>query len=77
MATQDSTPNSGWQPIAVTPPIEVPLETKIEDEKGLRNEQTMVFSHNLWWIGWGGANAMYVYYRPTHWRTPRAEVPRG
>lgn len=58
-----------WISTEVTPPIEVLLDTKIDDANGLRNEQPMTFAKNLWWIGWGSGNAMYVYYRPTHWRT--------
>lgn len=41
--------------------------TKIDDGKGVRNEQPMYFLRGLWWIG-EGRDAMYVYYNPTHWR---------
>lgn len=37
--------------------------TKIDDSEGVRNEQPMNRSGNLWFAG-----EMYVYYRPTHWR---------
>ena len=39
--------------------------TKIDDSKGRRNEQTLVFHNNLWWAP---DMSMYVYYSPTHWR---------
>lgn len=47
------------------PPEGILLDTKIDDESGLRNEQPMVFRNNLWWIN---DESMYVYYRPTHWK---------
>lgn len=43
------------------------VDTKIDDEKGVRNEQALCFHNNLWWTSCG-ADAMYVYYNPTHWR---------
>lgn len=48
-----------------TPPDGVELETKIHDDNGLRNEQTLVFHGGLWWFP---DKSMYVYYSPTHWR---------
>ena len=45
------------------PPQNFPVDTKIDDQDGVRNEQVMSFHHNLWWAG-----DMYVYYRPTHWK---------
>jgi hypothetical protein len=51
------------------PPKSVMVDTKIDDEDGLRNEQQLCFHSNLWWTGDDG-NAMYVYYCPTHWRQP-------
>ena len=47
------------------PPENVVVDTKIDDAKGLRNEQQLKFSGNLWWFTDG---SMYVYYTPTHWR---------
>lgn len=41
------------------------VETKIDDEKGCRNEQTLKRSGTLWFHPHG---VMYVYYTPTHWR---------
>lgn len=49
------------------PPEGVVVETKIDDEKGCRNEQKLKRQGNLWWTSDG---AMYVYYTPTHWRRP-------
>lgn len=39
--------------------------TKIDDEKGARNEQPLKILGRLWYVADG---AMYVYYCPTHWR---------
>lgn len=49
------------------PPEGVQVDTKIEDYRGVRNEQSMYFLNGLWWIG-EGRDAMYVYYNPTHWK---------
>lgn len=38
--------------------------TKIDDEKGVRNEQALKRERNLWYTPDG---RMYVYYTPTHW----------
>jgi hypothetical protein len=46
-------------------PEGVVVMTKIEDEKGKRNEQTLKRQGNLWFHPDG---SMYVYYTPTHWR---------
>jgi len=48
-------------------PEGIPLDTKIDDAQGCRNEQQLIRKGNLWWTTDG---AMYVYYRPTHWRYP-------
>jgi hypothetical protein len=48
------------------PPDGVPVPTKIDDDKGVRNEQDLYFLNGLWWAG-EGRDAMYVYYNPTHW----------
>ena len=50
------------------PPEGVVVETKIDDERGCRNETTLKRSKNLWFFPDG---SMYVYYIPTHWR----EIP--
>lgn len=47
------------------PPENQIVDTKIDDEKGLRNECQLIFSRNLWWLP---DKSMYVYYSPTHWR---------
>lgn len=46
------------------PPKGKVVNTKIDDERGVRNEQKLYFSNNLWWFADG---SMYVYYTPTHW----------
>lgn len=47
------------------PPIDVVVDTKIDDINGPRNEQKLKRMGNLWFMPTGG---MYVYYTPTHWR---------
>ena len=47
------------------PPDNLVVETKIDDEQGLRNAQTLKRRGSLWWTPDG---SMYVYYAPTHWR---------
>lgn len=49
------------------PPDGVIVDTKIDDARGVRNEQPLKRSGSLWFLEDG-----YVYYRPTHWR--RREV---
>lgn len=53
-----------WQPIA-TAPQGVTVETKIDDDDGVRNVAPLRLNGRLWWTADGG---MYVYYTPTHWR---------
>ncbi len=53
-----------WKEIA-TAPNGIVLMTKIDDENGIRNEQELKRSGNLWFVPDG---SMYVYYTPTHWR---------
>lgn len=48
------------------PPDDVVVETKIDDEHGERNRQTLKRRGRLWFVPDG---SMYVYYEPTHWRT--------
>jgi hypothetical protein len=53
-----------WQPISLAPAGEVVL-TKIDDEDGVRNEQSLIRKGRLWFCpDW----SMCVYYTPTHWR---------
>lgn len=48
------------------PDRNVVVETKCDDELGLRNEVDLKRgSGRLWFIPSGD---MYVYYTPTHWR---------
>jgi hypothetical protein len=53
-----------WKPIA-TAPEDVLVETKIDDEGGVRNVQSLRRSGRLWFFPDG---SMHVYYTPTHWR---------
>lgn len=46
----------------------IEVETKIDDEYGVRNVQTLKRQGNLWFYP---DMSMYVYYRPTHWRPTR------
>ena len=46
--------------------------TKIHDETGIRNEQELRRSDNLWCLP---DRPMYVYYTPTHW-LPLPEPPK-
>lgn len=55
-----------WHLISVSlPPEGLIVETKIDDERGCRNQQYLKRSGNLWFLPDG---SMYVYYTPTHWR---------
>jgi hypothetical protein len=48
------------------PPLGEVVETKIDDEAGVRNEQQLKRgTGRLWFVPDG---SMYVYYEPTHWR---------
>lgn len=47
------------------PPAKVEIETKIDDEKGIRNVGALIWDR-MWWIP---GMEMYVYYTPTHWRS--------
>jgi hypothetical protein len=55
-----------WNPTHQSLPDNgIVVETKIDDGNGVRNEQTLKRSNNLWFFPDG---SMYVYYTPTHWR---------
>lgn len=58
-----------WR-FAASAPEGVEVETKIDDEHGVRNVQTLMRREHLWWYPDG---TMYVYYCPTHWRPLRPE----
>jgi len=47
------------------PPRNVVVMTKIDDEKGCRNETQLQQHGTLWFLP---DMSMYVYYEPTHWR---------
>lgn len=47
------------------PPENVEVMTKIDDELGPRNEQSLKRHGNLWFFP---DMSMYVYYAPTHWK---------
>ena len=40
--------------------------TKIDDEKGVRNEQVLIIYNRMLWFP---DMSMYIYYSPTHWRS--------
>lgn len=48
------------------PPWSIDVETKIDDEQGVRNVAVLRLYRNLWWLP---DKSMYVYYNPTHWRS--------
>ena len=48
------------------PPNGKLVETKIDDAQGERNVAKLKRCNGLWFIPDG---SMYVYYRPTHWRS--------
>lgn len=62
---------SDWQQES-TAPENVPVRTKIDDGKGVRNEQILKRQGRLWYYADG---SMYVYYTPTHWM-PLPEPPK-
>lgn len=64
--------NDGWV-AASTAPEDVPVETKIDDELGVRNEQVLIRKGNRWWFP---DNSMYVYYTPTHYRNMTMNTAR-
>lgn len=49
------------------PPDGIIVETKIDNERGVRNEQMLLRQGRLWFFP---DRSMYVYYTPTHWRRP-------
>lgn len=61
-----------WQDIS-SAPEGIEIETKIDDEHGERNVQSLVKrtrepgkTRPMFWAPDG---SMYVYYTPTHWRS--------
>ena len=56
----------GWIKVAdELPPEGVVVETKIDDDKGCRNQTQLKRKGKLWFFP---DDSMYVYYTPTHWR---------
>jgi len=53
------------------PTVDTAVMTKIDDAKGVRNEQTLyrvqrdATCRSMWFTERG---SMYVYYEPTHWK---------
>ena len=47
------------------PKEDVVVKTKIDDNRGVRNEQELKRKGRLWFFP---AGSMYVYYTPTHWK---------
>lgn len=41
------------------------VDTKIDNEQGVRNECQLLLKGNLWFLK---DQSMYVYYSPTHWK---------
>lgn len=56
LATSDLLPKEG-----------IIVDTKIDDELGMRNEQQLKRQGRLWFFPDG---IMYCYYTPTHWKLP-------
>lgn len=55
-----------WLRITETePPENKPVLTRIDDAKGIRNEQVLRRKGRLWFFE---DMSMYVYYVPTHWK---------
>lgn len=55
-----------WQPVS-TAPIGEMVMTKIDDERGVRNEQPLCWGGKRLWFS-SKDQTFYVYYIPTHWR---------
>lgn len=49
----------------LTPPENVIIETKIDNEDGCRNIQKLIYKYNLWFLS---DKNIHVYYTLTHWR---------
>lgn len=54
-----------WIPLTQSlPPSGELVATKIDDDKGPRNEQPLRLRGRMWYVA---DDSMYVYYAPTHW----------
>lgn len=72
--TKAHQPNPAWVSIRDSqPPTDVEVMTKIHDDKGVRNVQSLRLHRGLWWTP---DMAMYVYYCPTHW-APKQNTERS
>ena len=61
-----NTKEQEWIPCSVRLPEDgYPVETKIDDGRGCRNEAVLKRRGSIWFLKDG---SMYVYYKPTHWR---------
>jgi hypothetical protein len=69
-------PENDWIDATVrVPPEGEVVETKIDDDKGVRNETRLVRLGRLWYLE---DRSMYIYYNPTHWRASHAlQSPRS
>jgi len=56
-----------WNKVAVSMPENRVLDTRINDERGIRNEQQLIRRGNLFWHPDGST---YIYYTPTEWKYP-------
>ena len=56
---------SEWQKVD-TCPEGIVVDTKIDDAGGVRNEQPLIRRGSLFFYS---DETMYVYYRPTHWKS--------
>jgi len=71
MSENEKKTNYDWKKCTEElPPVDIAVMTKIDDDKGCRNEQILKrYQRNdnsrfLWFIQDG---SVYVYYEPTHW----------
>ena len=65
----------GWHDLkSEAAPHDIPLDTKIHDQHGVRNEAQLVHKGQLWFLP---DLSMYVYYKPTHWKLPAAAKRMG
>lgn len=67
-----ATETNDWRPITATElPEGETVMTRIDDGRGVRNEQTLKRKGRLWFFP---DMSMYVYYEPTHF-LPQRMVP--
>jgi len=61
-----------WQPTNVVPaPEDQVVQTKIDDDGGVRNVQLLRRRGNLWFFP---DMSMYVYYTPSHWAEVQSDL---